>query len=396
MFRHILFLGTLVAAVVLSNESMAADGCGGLLKHGIYDYFRDNDVSGSAAQMRSEVQRVLQQVDKDEHSGSLQASYGLFSGKVSLSASQLKSLNDAFSSALDQSSEQHQTVEKLRQTMNTDAITAWSACEKNTSGLQISTDFPDDPLAPVSFKLQYKAPPGVNADLQIYPVQITPTNAFQCVWTTPEHGTVKAGSNYKVANGNEIILDCTRNVHASPIQIATREFYAEPARITVNTDRGSESRPFAGYPAPKQPPQPSDILMAAFPSGVILPWYSSNTIPAGWSVCDGTNHTPDLRDKFIRGAADLHSNGTGGGSASHSHPVSVNVAVDGSGKTNDARINPNGYTTPNGTTRPPMATGFDHQHKFSVHSTGGGTGTASSEDNNSLPPFIRVLYIIKI
>jgi len=41
----------------------------------------------------------------------------------------------------------------------------------------------------------------------------------------------------------------------------------------------------------------------AIPSGVILAWYGIIAdIPAGWVLCNGANDTPDLRQRFIRGA----------------------------------------------------------------------------------------------
>lgn len=39
------------------------------------------------------------------------------------------------------------------------------------------------------------------------------------------------------------------------------------------------------------------------PSGVIAMWKGSvSSVPAGWALCDGSNGTPDLRDKFVVGA----------------------------------------------------------------------------------------------
>ena len=39
------------------------------------------------------------------------------------------------------------------------------------------------------------------------------------------------------------------------------------------------------------------------PKGVIVMWSGKiSDIPSGWALCDGTNGTPDLRDKFIVGA----------------------------------------------------------------------------------------------
>ena len=49
------------------------------------------------------------------------------------------------------------------------------------------------------------------------------------------------------------------------------------------------------------------------PSGIICMWGGLNAnIPAGWNLCDGTNGTPDLSDKFILGTIldDKASGGT--------------------------------------------------------------------------------------
>lgn len=42
--------------------------------------------------------------------------------------------------------------------------------------------------------------------------------------------------------------------------------------------------------------------LAALPRGSIIVW-TSKDIPNGWVICDGTNGTPDMRDKFIVGAS---------------------------------------------------------------------------------------------
>jgi prepilin-type N-terminal cleavage/methylation domain-containing protein len=50
-------------------------------------------------------------------------------------------------------------------------------------------------------------------------------------------------------------------------------------------------------------PNPGNTVNEVLPQGTIVMWSGSiASIPSGWLLCDGTNGTPDLRDKFIVGA----------------------------------------------------------------------------------------------
>lgn len=46
------------------------------------------------------------------------------------------------------------------------------------------------------------------------------------------------------------------------------------------------------------------------PKGTIVAMYSLDPIPKGWVLCDGNNGTPDLRNRFIKGADDHEAVGT--------------------------------------------------------------------------------------
>ena len=48
------------------------------------------------------------------------------------------------------------------------------------------------------------------------------------------------------------------------------------------------------------------------PVGGIIMW-SGATVPAGWGLCDGTQSTPDLRNRFIVGSGSSYANGAQGG-----------------------------------------------------------------------------------
>jgi hypothetical protein len=67
-------------------------------------------------------------------------------------------------------------------------------------------------------------------------------------------------------------------------------------------------------------------LANVIPTGVIVMWSGSiATIPSGWALCNGSNGTPNLRDRFIVGAGTSYNPGNTGGATTHSHPVTVNA-----------------------------------------------------------------------
>ena len=54
-----------------------------------------------------------------------------------------------------------------------------------------------------------------------------------------------------------------------------------------------------------------------FKKGMIISWNGKlNEIPKDWALCDGTNGTPDLRDKFIIGGGKKYDLGETGGNSS--------------------------------------------------------------------------------
>ena len=51
--------------------------------------------------------------------------------------------------------------------------------------------------------------------------------------------------------------------------------------------------------------------------GMIMMWNgAADQVPVGWSLCDGSNGTPDLRDKFVLGSSKTHPTGSKGGRTS--------------------------------------------------------------------------------
>lgn len=76
-------------------------------------------------------------------------------------------------------------------------------------------------------------------------------------------------------------------------------------------------------------PATTEFVHRLLPYGAIIMWYGTLAgIPTGWTLCDGNNGTPDLRDKFVIGAG-IKSPGNTGGSNTLNLSGTVNGDTDG-------------------------------------------------------------------
>lgn len=73
-----------------------------------------------------------------------------------------------------------------------------------------------------------------------------------------------------------------------------------------------------------------DVIDIKIPRGIITMWSGTiDAVPSGWHLCDGTNGTPDLRNRFIVGAGNSYAPGNTGGALSYTPTVTVNAAGTG-------------------------------------------------------------------
>lgn len=156
-------------------------------------------------------------------------------------------------------------------------------------------------------------------------------------------------------------------------------------------------------------------LSSGVPPGVIALWSgAANAIPSGWHLCDGTEGTPDLRDRFVVGAGGSYSVGDTGGSdtvtltvaqmpvhghsagslytssaGSHSHSYTGKFADDGrygiSNGANDvvSSLREDTYTT-----------GSGGSHTHDIYGSLSSAGSGESHENR--PPYYALCYIMKL
>jgi len=182
----------------------------------------------------------------------------------------------------------------------------------------------------------------------------------------------------------------------------------------------------------------SGVTTSSIPSGLIAMWHGTIAdIPNGWYLCNGSNNTPNLQDKFIVGAGSSYAVENTGGSAdaivvSHAHSFSesgstangggshTHTATDNGhehfllgpqGNFNDpysgylvggsafyyggtSGLSPEGYKSLEGSADITVdSANISHNHSFSIS---GNTDSAGSNGTNAnLPPYYSLYYIMK-
>ena len=140
--------------------------------------------------------------------------------------------------------------------------------------------------------------------------------------------------------------------------------------------------------------------------------WSGTTVPTGWSLCNGSNGTPDLRDRFIVGAGNSYGVGATGGATTvtltTAQMPSHNHGHNFSGRSSNAGGHTHNYNTrsldrakrgrsgsrhwaddENATTG---STG-SHSHNISLSGNIRNTGSTSAHENR--PPYYALAYIMR-
>ena len=168
---------------------------------------------------------------------------------------------------------------------------------------------------------------------------------------------------------------------------------------------------------------PQDIVNAVaavaddrVPVGLISLWSGSiASIPTNWALCDGTNGTPNLQDRFIVGAGDSYavgasgganskttsseavgfSNDTGGTALTQAQLPDYDLTLSCEGRTATTAISSGGlltsYTSPSNTTLDIPSGGSGQTHDHSIPDS-----DPHSHSVDVRPPYYALAYIMKV
>lgn len=108
--------------------------------------------------------------------------------------------------------------------------------------------------------------------------------------------------------------------------------------------------------------------------GLIFGWTGNPLfLPDGYVLCDGTNGTPDMRDRFVVGALDVYSVGEKNGVSVHVHSFTSDGHLHGRSPGTDLRA------------------GGVIEEELSVENDSGTTDPA-----DGTPPFYAMCFLMKL
>lgn len=148
------------------------------------------------------------------------------------------------------------------------------------------------------------------------------------------------------------------------------------------------------------------------PAGIICMWSgSAATIPSGWVLCDGTNLTPDLTDRFIVGAGGSYSvDDTGGADSvtltigqipSHAHSAGTLATSSAGGHVHPLATPGTEFGEVGGPSPGAEGGGYADNglmqsagaHTHAITGSTGSNGTGGSHENR--PPYYALCFIMK-
>lgn len=225
--------------------------------------------------------------------------------------------------------------------------------------------------------------------------------------------TLSTGDPDKRVRGSEIDaeFEAIETAVATKANLASPSFTGTPLGPTAALDTNTTQIATTAFVRTQINHELTDVFNWA-PVGAVIMWYGLlANIPTGWQACDGTNGTPDLRNRFPVGAGDTYALNASGGSANatlvthehtysgntggmnansvHAHTLSGGALVSASANGIEGAVQNFGG---NGIINNTENANTDHGHAYS-----GTTSTVgSSATNANLPPYRALYFIMKI
>ena len=197
-----------------------------------------------------------------------------------------------------------------------------------------------------------------------------------------------------IANSNPIVLDSSGRL-TNEIWLSYGYFYKFVVKTSAGTTLGTYDNIYGIVGV-------QTAVGTTIPAGMISLWYGSiGSVPTGWYLCDGTNGTPDLRDRFIVGAGTSYAVGATGGSkdailVSHTHTATSTSTVTDPGHFHTIQVSGAGSGNPSNTNSGSSTANTGSKTTgITVATTTSNTTEGVSGTNANLPPYYALAYVMK-
>ena len=206
--------------------------------------------------------------------------------------------------------------------------------------------------------------------------------------------TLPTGNSNKIVKGTEIDTELTAVAAAitSKADVNSPTFTGTPTAPTASSGTNNTQLATTAFV--------TTALAGAFSAGMILLWSGSvASIPSGWYLCNGSNGTPDLRDKFVVGAGSTYDPADEGGSAdsivvAHTHTATSEVTDPGHSHTVPiTTISDSGNGDPPRMYNAGSTSTSTAETGITVSTTIASSGSSGTGAN--LPPYYALAYIMK-
>jgi hypothetical protein len=290
----------LFLVAILTIPLARAAGCEDLLAQGVFDTF--NATSGHQTFNQWHQWWCNGVVEKTSSGNTTGATLNVVVQEIPLglsfdNAQQFQKLyQQQFCGTGSSSSTDLRNDSSLAKVASKQLIDAYTACKEiENRGISSRLDM-GSTNASFVLQMRYNRPITAGGLPKITDITFLPSGSVSC------QGSLV--TNRSLSENNKV-LACQRKSNAA-------------IQLVVNTDAGAFTR---NIPSITPPPTATDLVLAALPTGTILPWAAKVPIPSGWRLCDGQAGTPDLRDRYPQGTGTASLVGSQIGADSHTHQV---------------------------------------------------------------------------
>ena len=171
--------------------------------------------------------------------------------------------------------------------------------------------------------------------------------------------------------------------------------YTSSSTVAVNQEATVTAESASNDPAYYKvaPIIDNSVSGVKYPATSLIFW-GQTTLPLGWSACDGSSGTPDLRNKFLKCVDSAENPGATGGSATHTHSTTAHNHTQNSHGHTATTGGSNSCTSYNSAVSGALA--CSHSHTITVGEIAATNQTAApTMDTINGEPTFKKLLILK-